>query len=426
MKSQKFPKNTFIGSSYLFLFACFLFIKAKPTDFPDSVRYFLGNSDSVWQEIIAHTGRNVQTILFTLGANLTGNRITGPMIMNLGVWFLAATLLLFFLEKNLKNSKTRFAYMVFSVLVFTSYIVATWMSCVLSESIALSFLIPLIVIATLTIFGEVEIETSKNWILTNHLLLFLSQPIWAVIALPLTVFAFENIRKYLKQMIALGATAAICMLIATASHALPYENTGLTYKGFESLTRAYFYSLNGRFGEVALGENIKNCKPAYDLLLESETKGSPYLLFVGFKEASANCPELVAEYNAGKTNSIPKMLTYEFKRTAVMTVVGLYAIGNQRAEIVDTLSNRSIGALSTDLLIPFGLFLAPASLLLVKSKRQKIYLSASMLTAVLGGLALYFQVGIEGERHSLPSAITLSLITWLIVINYFRNSRTVS
>jgi hypothetical protein len=416
---NKLPKNTIIGSTYLFLFGCFLFIKTDAAEFPDSVRYFLGNSNSLWQEIIAHTGRNIQTIIFSVGYEVTGNKNTGALIANLGIWFLAGTLLLFFLDKNIKNLISKFLFMLTSILIFTAYIVASWISCVLSESIALSFLIPLLIISLVTILDQVEISTSKNWITTFNILLFFAQPLWGALLLPLAFFVLFNGKKYVKQVVLIGLAGIFSMFIATASHSLPYENTGLTYKGFESLTRAYFFSLDGRFGEVALGDNIKNCKPAYDLLRFSQTKGSPNPLFISFKDASMDCPELVNELNAGKSNSIPRLLTNDLKDTLVMTTVGLYAIGNQRPLSGDTLSNRTIGGISSDLLIPFGIFLAPGSILLLRNKKQVIYISGSLVAVLLGGLLLYFQVGIEGERHSLPTAIILGITPWIIFIDRF-------
>jgi hypothetical protein len=411
-----------------------MIIKSDPRLFTDSPRYFIGygNSTSFWDEVIVHTGRNIQTLLFSL-ANLTiDNQGKAALLANLSIWFLVATSLLYFIEKNIKNNRFKFYLMVATVLVFTSNIIALWITAVLSESIALSFMIFTVTISALTIFKEIEIEKSRNWILLGQILLFLSQPIWAVITLPLTFFAFIDVKKYFKQLIAIGLVAFFSMTIATLSHRLPYENTGLTFKGFESLTRAYFYSLPGRFEDVALGKTIKECPTAYQLLLDAETQGTPTPLFFGFKDATSGCPEVVEDMNAGKSNSIPNMLLNNPKNSAVMTALGFYAIANQEANqqniAFDSISTRPIGKFVSDLFIPFGIFLAPVTLLLMRNRKEILFFTTSNFLAVAAGLLLYFQVGIEGERHTLPAAVILGLTNWLVVIRhlYSKTEKTIA
>lgn len=417
MNIKNFPKNTAIGSFFLFSFGSYLTVKSEPIIYTDSPRYFwdYGNHQSFWNDLIIHSGRNLQTLLFSAARKVLHDSGTAVLFANLAIWFLVGTWLLYFIEKNVTTEKVKPKIMVLLVLVLTSHIIASWIIAALSESIALSLFIALLTICTLVILEEVEIDKAKNYLVALEILLYFSQPIWGTLALPLVLFSIFNIKKYLKQVLAIFLIAGLSMTIATFSHRLPYENTGLTFKGFESLTRAYFFSLQGRFGDDALGNTIKNCPPAYQLLLDSETQGTPMPLFYGFKEATKNCPEVVKDFNEGKSNSISKMYFSDFKNSATMTVVAFYAIANQQVYAADSLSKRTLGFLTMDLLIPFGLFLVPVCLFYTRSKKQILIFTGNNFIFAASGLLLYFQVGIEGERHTLPVAVGISLISWIII-----------
>jgi len=53
-------------------------------------------------------------------------------------------------------------------------------------------------------------------------------------------------------------------------------------------------------------------------LQQAQFEGDEESLFDGFKEASANCPEVVADFNSGKSNSTPKLLLEDFESTVKM------------------------------------------------------------------------------------------------------------
>jgi hypothetical protein len=58
----------------------------------------------------------------------------------------------------------------------------------------------------------------------------------------------------------------------------------------------------------------------------------------------------------------------------------------------------------------------PGSFFLISSKRERAKLLFCIIATTIGGLLLYFQVGIEGERHTLPVAIIMGLFSWTLLI----------
>jgi len=424
MQVQKY-KFTIIGFSYLTGFGLFLSQKNTGVEFQDSNRYFNNyfTNNSFWAELIEHTGRNVQTLLFSVFNNFFNDIGTSAVFANLIVWILASTCTLYFLEKNVKNYFVKNLSLLLTILIFTSHLVASWIIAILSESIALSFLIPTLIIATLTIFKELNIEDSKNFILGFHILLFLSQPIWGALLVPLVLVALFPWKQNIKQLAILGFVSIFSMAIATLSHNLPYENTGLTFKGFESLTRVYAFSFPNRFGEVALGKNIQDCPLAMDLVFRAQSEGSPTPLFHEFIYASSGCEELVSELNEGKSNSIPKLIFNDFSKTISMLGKATFAIANQQPLYGAYLSSRPLGVLTSDLIVPFGLLLVGSCLFLIKDASARILINLSNLSFLLGGYLLYFQVGIEGERHTLPVAIAIGITSWLVIIQYFGSNK---
>lgn len=423
--TQKY-RLTALGSFFLFCFGIFVSQKNIAIEFQDSNRYFSNyfTNNSFWFELIEHTGRNVQALLFSVFNSFFNDIGTSAILSNLIIWISSSTITLFFLEKNVQCQTIKILSMTFTILIFTSNIIASWIIAILSESIALSFLIPTILISVLTILKVVNINKSKNFILIFHILLFLSQPIWGVLLLPLAIGAFYPWKNSVKQSTTLFLVSMLSMVIATASHKLPYENTGLTFKGFESLTRAYAFSFDNRFGDIALGENIYECPLAMDLIFRAQQEGSPTPLFKDFKFVSVGCDELILELNEGKTNSIPKLIFNDFSKTLSMLGKATFAIANQQPAYGDSLSSRPLGQLTSDVITPFGLFLFSVSIFFIRERRELIILNLSNFAVILGGYLLYFQVGIEGERHTLPVSISIGITSWLIIIRFFAQSKS--
>jgi hypothetical protein len=176
---RNFPRFTLIGSFYFFAFGSYLAIKSDPVQYTDSPRYFkgYGSPETFWDEFVLHTGRNLQTFLFSLGDQIFADQGMAAFVSNFLVWFISASLLLFFIETNVKNLRAKNLYMIFAALIFTSNLIASWMIAVLSESMALSILIVALTIAILTVLKEVPIKIANRWLLISNIFIYKVIPV---------------------------------------------------------------------------------------------------------------------------------------------------------------------------------------------------------------------------------------------------------
>lgn len=409
------------ASSYLIVTGILISLFMEPVYYFDSPRYFFREDISgIRTEILSHSGAYIQTLLFSIF-----DEFTKPFIPNVIIWASSGMLLIKIISRLELRVITKVLLITFVALFYSSNIITSWTIIALSESIGISFLI-VFIFATITIlFLKEQNNQIRLLIIISYLLLALSKPVWAALLLPIaitTVIRFQKNRT--SSLLIISFSVAATSFLALKSSDQPYENTsakpyaqiGVSFDGWNALTRAFEFGKEDKFGEVAMGP-INECPYLRNLIDEARRADSTEYFVLYYKDATANCPEITRKLNDGAFNSIPLLFMNDLEKTLSMQVEMLDALINPITYANVPISLNSFNSTFSGIFVPNGIILFPVVFVLFWSRKGiKPYLTVSTFTHTFAAILLYFQVGIEGARHVLPISLGLGFTAIIFLI----------
>jgi len=406
---------------FLFFYFILIMITSSPNIFPDSVRYV--NYDLGFEQIFnreSNSGSFLIAAIFFLSASFEN-----ILFINGLFWLISSTGTLLLYKKYFVGEHKivlNFFYVVIS-LVYISSFISSWITAILTESIAISLMVIFIFLSLGNIFHITKVPL--NVIISIYLLLVIAKPFWSLIAL----FFFFCLTQITKQKVALvilllGFLFSIFTISSISNDA--YLDNGITKSGWYSLTRMISNEKNFNGYLVKDVARITSCDELDSLLKNNLKDYTNATFFLGYQEALTKCPYLIDIFNREDFLSNlpslylnPKLLMYSVK-TLFFEAISLVNYSDNGFAV------SLFAKVISFIFIPVSI-ISLFSFLTYYILNNNIFVSLKILLLTLAlflsGFFIIWIDGIEMGRHILPISISLSIISiFLFASNFFIKS----
>lgn len=414
-------KEVYAFSLVLIIVGLLTWVEVVPVTFGDTERYW--DKQVGLQKVIDfsdHLGAFIPAAVFAIL-----NDPIAIMAFQFGLWLATGILSFLAVYFNLENPWRRFLSMAVIFFIWTSTLLLPWNQALLADPIGLALLGYLTVVLMLGIMGTVS--RRYGWaVLIAGALLLLTKPAWLLALTPLLIWFVFRLRFRKAFWIAGFSVLVVFAGIVTLSGQKQIYVEGLTYEGWQTLTRAAHFggdpdlreAMEGRLGECT------ELKAVFDQLRETGDRGS---MTVSYPQAIESCPWVV-DY----LNSTPSPLVNAFFQEPAASLKlafsNLTAVNWPPDDYVASPANAwfpmsllwslfNSGAL-------FGIF-SLATLGFILYGRYRRLVALTLFLIFIGTMTfIVLTDGLEPLRHSIP--FKLIAFTGLLLLHTLPTSDTAS